>query len=870
MISRAPGDDASFVIDPAAHVRPGRRLRRCGPALSLFAAAAAGAALGRFGRTPPVLWFVGAAATAGCATLTAFWSRRRVEFAVCALAATALLLAGWTALRVATPTPLERRLADLPDGAVVMVEGVVEDRPAAFVAQGVFAPFSRAHRQPQWRFALRTRRVGSPGAASARERTRGKLWVWSAQQPAVEPGQRVRVVGAWRTLRPPTNPGEADRRLYARERGFAGELRVEDASTITHISAAGSGAPGAVHRLVWRVRTRAARALDALTNPIADPQTRALARALLLGERTAALAPLQEAGQATGLAHILAISGLHMAAIAWLAAAALRLFRDWGRLELLLVGAVVLLYAAALPLRAPALRATIMILAFLAAELAGRRWDSVATLALAATLTLAVRPMELFSAGFVLSYSIVAGLILGAPLLDRVFPGAPSLFPQATPGRASPSRSRAVRTLRWTLRQARSVFVVGLCAWLVSTPIAAWRFGVASLWTPLLSVAALPLLLAVVAVGGAGVAIASALPAAGAWLAPLLAPQAKALAWLMTYGASLPGAGVRVPPFPLWWVIAAEGAILLWFARPARGERRIPAAATAVVAAALALTAPVRNGLAPQTAFRLDMLDVGDGSCLLLRSGGQAALWDCGSQAISRVERIAPLALRALGVSRLRYLFLTHADMDHYAAAPRVARALRIEQVVVSPMLSTAAERDPEGPAAALLAALKTEGATIVVASAGDVFALGDSNITLLWPPASPAASRPVSDNASSLAAVVETPTAQGRTRTLLTGDLGLAELQQAVEQLGPGRIDAMEAPHHGSAATGGVFLIPRLGPRFVLQSTGPSRLADPRLEPLKHRARWLVTAAAGAATFTVARDGAVRAWSFLGSSGDR
>jgi len=60
------------------------------------------------------------------------------------------------------------------------------------------------------------------------------------------------------------------------------------------------------------------------------------------------------------------------------------------------------------------------------------------------------------------------------------------------------------------------------------------------------------------------------------------------------------------------------------------------------------------------------------------------------------------------------------------------------------------------------------------------------------------------------------------------------------------------------------VFIAKRLRPAFVLQSTGPSRLDDPRLDPLKGSTRWLTTAALGALTLVVERSGEVRAWSFL------
>ena len=116
---------------------------------------------------------------------------------------------------------------------------------------------------------------------------------------------------------------------------------------------------------------------------MASPEASALLEALLLGERSGAFDEVQATFTRLGLAHVLAISGMHLVVVAagcvWL----VRLTGDRGGLESLAAALVVCIYLVLVPARAPIVRAGLGVLVFLVADAAGRRYDRITLLGFA-------------------------------------------------------------------------------------------------------------------------------------------------------------------------------------------------------------------------------------------------------------------------------------------------------------------------------------------------------------------------------------------------------------------------------------------------------------------------------------------------------
>ena len=466
--------------------------------------------------------------------------------------------------------------------------------------------------------------------------------------------------GVWLSVRgrllppkKPRNPGEFDQAAYLRGKGvYARLVRVE---VLTERPLKDPKA---------RLRKNLTRGLSS--------RAAALARALVLGEREA-LGAYTEAFRRAGLAHLLALSGLHIGIIAAALLVALFWLGPWRYpLAFLLIVAYLFLVG---PM--PSLvRAVLMAgAAFLTLFLGWGRAGVGPALATALALHLTLAPYALFDLGFRLSYLAVAGLwlILG-PLRPGLLTGALLATPAA---------------------QAATL------------PLVLDAFGYLPLLSPLANLLALPLVAWVVVYGLARAFLP--LPAAGLELPAALLLD---LAQLFAKGPKLLWGEISPPGFWLYYLALAALVLAL--------HRRLSPRRAALVSALAALFS---LAAAHYPALSVWQLDVGEGHATLVKApGGVEVLIDTGpAWAGGRVVR----AHRALGIHALDLLVLTHADADHTGAALRLLAEVPVGAVVVSP------PHPADDPA---ITAARLAGVPILVAGAGDRLKLGPYRLRFLHP----------------------------------------------------------------------------------------------------------------------------------------
>ena len=797
-----------------------------------------------FGLAPAWPWFAGAGALAILAALA-----RGGMLRVALFLAMACLGAAWYALRL--PSQASPPLTGQPPTLLAGFEGIVLTTPRADEppSGGLRAFLPHA---PTSSFVLRARRVvDSPEIALDAlllVRVRG------AAPAALASGQPARVTGVYVPPRSPRNPGEPDRRLLAAQDNSIGSLRLSEASLAQPIAAPDwwtwrDGVRARVASARDALRARARAALDsAFPSAQRDPRVASLVRALLLGEDDGELA---QPFTRLGLLHALTISGFHLAVLAALCLGITRLIGLSGALEPALVAAVVLLYAWIVPPDSPILRSAIMVAIILLARALGRRYDHPTLLAWIALAILVVRPLDLWSLGFQLTFSMTAVLYTLAPALaDRL--AGPRLRGLA-PGSVG-ARDRLKRFLGEAL-------ATNVACWLVASPVILFRTGLLSPAGVVAALVVSPLIVLVLCVGYALLGLGMLAPA----LAPLLSWPLRELAHgalaLVDLLDSVPAASLRLPPASIAWTLAATLLIVLWL----RGGvlRRVHALAGALVLGGWLGVQWLNLALPREVLLRVDALSVGDGSCLLVRRGREAMLWDAGSLSAGVSPRDAQRALRALGAWRVPSVAITHPDIDHYGLLPDLLDPLGVRQVLLGQHFLDAAASHPRGPEAALVEILRARGVEVVTLARGSRLVLDDATITLLAPP--PGTEFPA-DNEASLVARVDCPELpeDDTAEVLLTGDLQGAGLA-AVDSAFPGlRARLLEVPHHGSARADAVRWVMALDPACVLQSTGPKRLDDSRWGAARAGRRWLATAAHGAVWGEVLADGNLRAGSLL------
>lgn len=659
---------------------------------------------------------------------------------------------------------------------------------------------------------------------------------------ALHVGDRVRVLGWARASSPPTNDGQADWRMWNRSRGIAGTLRAE---SITLLSSSSR-----VDRSLHTVRSMAQDAIDRDAGGEAD-----LLSAILLGIREGA--DYREVSMRfadAGVGHLLAISGLHVGIVLVGVSFLVRLTGDRPRAELIALVLVGIVLVVLIPARPPILRALIIAFAFLLARACGTRADAMTLLGWAACLTLMIWPSDVVNAGFQLTFAVVVSLVLWSERLRaRIFPGTLVYAPgDSTIGSA---------IIHW----AQSALAAGIVAWVISTPLIAWHFGALPLLAIPMTIALTPLVAAALFVGYLGIALSIVWSAGGSALIAVASHVTASMDWLtrlvdlgtiaaprialagpagIACCASLLGIGA--------WVLHAQQRVSL--------ERRVLIRARSLCAIGVLVWVvgymTFGQTLPSTQAARLTMFDVGDGQCVLLRSGDEAMLVDAGSSWLGAGVRMLPDAIRAQGVTRINVAALSHADIDHFGVLLDIHQRIPITRVLIGAAFEKQAADRPSGAEAALLTQLMEAGIEVQIASRGMRFSLGDVTLRVLHPEAEQDFPK---DNDDSLVFLASTMS-NGTARTfLLPGDIERDGIQAVTRVLHDARVDVLVVPHHGSARPFAADFVKRIASPVVLQSTSDQRVGLPIWQEAYAASDWYDTPTHGQIDVLVLTDGELR-----------
>ena len=534
-----------------------------------------------------------------------------------------------------------------------------------------------------------------------------------------------------------------------------------------------------------------------------------LVAALVVGDQAAIDRSDWDVFRATGVAHLVSISGLHITMFAW--AAAWLVGRMWRRSTALcsllpaplaaLWGGVLLATAYALfsGWGLPAQRTCWMLACVAVLRHVGARWPWPQTWMLACALVAAGDPWALLQAGFWLSFVAVGVLFATDP---------------------APPAAHAAEGAGWGLRawQALRRHAQGLLReqWVVTValaPLTLFLFGQLSLVGLLANAFAIPwLTLVVTPLAMLGLALPALWTLASAAIGLSMA--------LLQALAALPWATFTVAVAP-WWMAAAGvlGGVLL--------AARLPASLRAM---GLPLLLPVLLWQAPLPQlgqFELLGADVGQGNALLLRTAGHALLYDAGprySQDSDAGHRVLLPLLQALHI-RLDMVLLSHRDTDHVGGAAAVL-AMQPQAMVLSSIA-------PDDPLQAL--------GTVRRCEAGQHWVWDGVQFDILHPQAADYA-QAHSPNAASCVLRVQSAAPHSRV-ALLVGDI---ESPQEARLVGAGanlRADLLLVPHHGSKTSSSAAFLDAVQPQEAwVQSGYRNRYGHPAAEVLqRYQARGIL-----------------------------
>jgi competence protein ComEC len=605
---------------------------------------------------------------------------------------------------------------------------------------------------------------------------------------------------------------------------------------------------------------------DAIFATLGERPAAGVVAALAIGDQASIERDGWDLYRATGVAHLLSVSGLHVTMFAWLVGLIVgaawrrspRAMRAWPAPTAALVGGFVaaLAYAVLAGFGVPAQRTIGMLGVVVACRLLGLAWPVGLVLLAAATAVCAADPWAMRQPGFWLSFVAVAMLVASEPVQPRrgaavvrgvltepalpagwrALRASPAAWGGAAWALAGPAlRTQAVATVGLaplTLVFFQQVSVVGFAANLVAIPL------VTLLVTPL-------------AVAG--------LVLPGAWWLAALAIEAldAFLAWL----AAWPLATWHAAAAPAWAVVLGlAGGVLAVLPLPWR--LRCCALPMLLPLAAPPLERP------PPGRFELVALDVGQGTAVIVRTARHLALVDTGprwgEEADAGSRLVVPL-LRARGERRVDALVLSHRDSDHTGGAAAVLHALPVVRLVSSleaghPLLAGRAGGGHAGGGGAPPALQRCE--------SGQRWHWDGVEFELLHPPAADHAREPpLKPNA--LSCVLRVRGANGT--ALLAGDIEAAQeaallTRAAAAAGGPGalRADLLVVPHHGSRTSSTAAFLEAVAPRVaVVQAGYRSRFGHPAPEVLaRYAARGVpVMRTDHCGAFTWRADGRMSCW---------
>ncbi|HEU4616848.1 MAG TPA: DNA internalization-related competence protein ComEC/Rec2 [Gammaproteobacteria bacterium] len=711
-------------------------------------------------------------------------------------ALTALLTFAWTV--TAARGRLDDWLPAAVSGRDFTVSGWVDGFPAGEPARKTFT--------------FRVRRPADPAVP------RRLRLAWYDAPALLEPGAELALRVRLRRPRGLVNPGGFDYEQWLLTQGIGATGYVREGRAALGFPSLG--------REWLRLRARIAARIEAAAP---TPSSASLLVALTIGERYGFTQREWTDLQRSGLSHLVAISGSHVALVALLVFAAVRrlCLRLPGPLparDLEIAGFASLAaaagYAALAGFGVPIQRSVVMIAIATAVLVSRRTVRSSDALAAAALAVVAWDPFAAASASFWLSFGAVALLLaLGA----RREVGAAAPF-AGIGGRRIDWRARG----REAGRFARTLGRLQLGMSFGSIPIAAVYFARVSLISPVSNLVAIPyftFVLVPLALAGA-LGAAAGIPGANAVLrvGAVLADWA----WAGIHAAAAPAwASVPAPGASSWALaLACVGAAAALPAHPLPGR-------SLAWCALLPVLLPSSHRPAPGAA-RLEVLDVGHGLAVIVETHAHRLLYDAGPRSVSGFDAGREIVVPVLELDAragLDALVVSHSDADHAGGAGAVLARYPRAHVLAGP--------DVAMPAAE-------------VCESGRRWTWDDVEFRVLHPPRS---FSPLGNDSSCVLKVI----ASGGS-VLLAGDIE-ARAEALLASRADLAADVVVVPHHGSATSSTRAFVDGTGAREALVSAAfESRWGFPRPDVV---ARWRaagarvsVTGAMGALTVTLDRRG--------------
>lgn len=649
-----------------------------------------------------------------------------------------------------------------------------------------------------------------------------------------------------------TNPGTFDQYIYLRNKGYY--LCISNGTIES-----GNHRPYSIEGFLYGIKNRCTKIID---NSF-DSESAGIVKAMLVADKSTLDKNIKKLYSENGIAHIMAISGVHVAIIGMTLYGFLRKLKIGRLISGTFSIAIIILYGIMTGMSSSTERAVIMLILSIAAEYFGRKTDAPTSMGFAMIIMVLGNPYVILDAGFQLSFAAITGVTVVAPQLRKLLRMFKRFIKEADEKKKQ--KHKKIMSLRKMIIKLIDALVVGIASFITTTPVIIYYYYQFPPYSILINLIVIPLVSLIV--GGSILVVLTGLFFTGA--AVVMTYPVRLILfgykYLCIFASGLPGASVLVGHISIGMLFVYYLSVVLIFAilrmiRIGKTERGGPILYL-MLATVLFLTV-VYEVYSYDKSLKIVYMDVGQGDGVLLRTSGHGGiLIDGGSSSNKRVgEYVMVPVLKYYGVSEVEYAFVSHGDVDHVSGLEYLLNEEQSGVHVVNLVLPEYGDQDA-------LQELKSEATAnnvnIIYMKPGDNITYNHQqaetiNIECLYPDEE--AGQGVLDT-NNLSMILKTTItwdvreadienlnkssdSDASLSLLFVGDAGIAAEQRLIElyeknSLGeiPDSIacDILKVGHHGSRNSSGSDFLKRVSAMYGIISCGKdNRYGHPHAETLE------------------------------------
>ena len=649
-----------------------------------------------------------------------------------------------------------------------------------------------------------------------------------------------------------TNPGTFDQYIYLRNKGYY--LCISNGTIES-----GNHRPYSIEGFLYGIKNRCTKIID---NSF-DSESAGIVKAMLVADKSTLDKNIKKLYSESGIAHIMAISGVHVAIIGMTLYGFLRKLRIGRLISGTFSIAIIILYGIMTGMSSSTERAVIMLILSIAAEYFGRKTDAPTSIGFAMIIMVLGNPYVILDAGFQLSFAAITGVTVVAPQLRKLLRMFKCFIKEADEKKKQ--KHKKIMSLRKMIIKLIDALVVGIASFITTTPVIIYYYYQFPPYSILINLIVIPLVSLIV--GGSILVVLTGLFFTGA--AVVMTYPVRLILfgykYLCIFASGLPGASVLVGHISIGMIFVYYLSVVLIFAilrmiQIGKTERGGPILYL-MLATVLFLTV-VYEVYSYDKSLKVVYMDVGQGDGVLLRTSGHGGiLIDGGSSSNKRVgEYVMVPVLKYYGVSEIEYAFVSHGDVDHVSGLEYLLNEEQSGVHVVNLVLPEYGDQDA-------LQELKSEATAnnvnIIYMKPGDNITYNHQhaetiNIECLYPDEE--AGQGVLDT-NNLSMILKTTItwdvseadienlnkssdSDASLSLLFVGDAGIAAEQRLIELYGKNSLgeisdsiacDILKVGHHGSRNSSGSDFLKRVSAMYGIISCGKdNRYGHPHAETLE------------------------------------